>query len=391
MTQLTPSSAEMTGNTFAAYIATMDERVSDRSKTEYAGRLRELRAKIAGAEDTLTPGMLVAVLQLIAEEGVSAESTVRTFKSAVKYWLGQQARAQVASGGDYTEYEAAFQTLTNLKYERKPGAARRGASVKLKHFPDECVDALARFAAERGPRAPTIARALAFVRANLLVGLRPSEWFNASFMSYFPKAPSGELMRDAKGNLAFEHVLTVDNAKATHGRGNGVRRELMLLEITTDELTTLMNFWRIAQEFAARFPPGTDPKKINELFYGPINTAIRRALGQAGFGARAIPSAYSTRHQVVADFKASDVTAREITAWFGHSSEATHKKHYGRKSHGGRGVMFRPTPESIAQVKAPTLGRRDHTLVPTHVAQEAADWVKTRESRRPTPVDASRT
>jgi integrase len=384
MAELHPPSPPQPGVTLAAYIATMDQRLSDRSKAEYTGRLRELRAKIDGAGDTLTPGMLLNVIKKIVVEGQAAESTVWTYRSAVMYWLGQQAQAQMAAGSGYGDYASTFEELTALKYSRQAGAPRRGASLKLKHFPDECLAALESYAVERGHRAPTIGRALAFVRANLLVGLRPTEWFHASFMSYFPQHPSGALQRDEGGNLLFEHVLTVENAKATHGRGNGSRRELMLIGVTTEELTALMNFWRIAQEFAGRFPPNTDQKKISDAFYRPINTAIRNALSRAGFGARDIPSVYSTRHQVVADFKASEISSTAITAWFGHSSEATHKKHYGRKRHGGQGVTFRPTPESIAQVAPPSFGRRDYTIVPPQVVRDAEDWVKTQESRRPT-------
>lgn len=364
-----------------AYISQMENRLSDRTKREYTSRMREISKKIrVGVDDTLKPAMVLARLREMVEYNEIAASSFRLYKSAIMYWIAQQAQALIASGDDTLDYARTFAELREVNHDKLRTAARTSAK-KLKVFPTECQEALAKFAKERGHVAPNAARASAFADANLLVGLRPIEWFDASFASYIRRHDDGTFVRDATGKPIFEYMLVVENAKATHGRGNGKRRELILKGISSSELKTLMHFWKIAMDFRERHPKDIEAKKLTNLFYRPMNNMIRRALTASGFASRDIPSVYSTRHQVVSDFKASGIKKREIAAFFGHSSDETHREHYGYKRSGSRGVKFHASPESVAQVSRRSIIRPPQVLS-NELATEIESWVQERDSRR---------
>lgn len=363
-----------------AYIAKMDNRLSDRSKREYTSRMREISNKIElGTNRTLTPAMVLARLRELVEFNQIAASTFRLYKSAIMYWLAQQAQALIASGQEASDYARSFSELSLINHDKLRSEVRTSAK-KLKSFSDACQQALSEYARERGHVAPNAARAAAFVDANLLVGLRPIEWFEASFATYLPRHPDGSYVRTSDGKPAFEYMLVVENAKATHGRGNGKRRELVLKGITAAELKTLMFFWQTVMAFRSRHPKDIEAKKLTNLFYRPMNNMIRRALTAKGFASRDIPSVYSTRHQAVSDFKASGVKKREIAAFFGHSSDETHREHYGLKRSGARQVTFHASPESVAQVSKRTVIRPPQVLSP-EMSADIEQWIHDRNSR----------
>jgi len=363
------------------YIATMEHRISEHSRQTYTDRLADIGKRLTTSEH-LTADVLVNEIARMAEQRDIAYATFRIRKSAVMYWLGQQAQAVIANGQDPATYAEAYERLRHLKYGRTGDALpqRNGAARKLKFFPKECLDALAAFAAERGHQAPNATRALAFARANLLVGLRPIEWFDVSFASMFKRSEDGQLLRDESGRLCFEHALIVGNAKATHGRGNGAYRELILHDISKDELKALMSFAEFVKEFEAMQPSQTSTTKLSKTLFKPINTAMRNALKRKGFAATDIPAPYSTRHQVVADFKASGVSKREIAAFFGHSSDYTHQAHYGPRRHGSGKVTFRASPESVSRVGVQGPSRRWDSVQP-ELAAEVERWSAERGAR----------
>lgn len=68
----------------------------------------------------------------------------------------------------------------------------------------------------------------AFLSANVLVGLRPSEWEHASLVTPWEGA---------------EAALLVRNWKTTNGRGNGEGRLLVLSPEAVQRLPTLPRHW----------------------------------------------------------------------------------------------------------------------------------------------------
>src|SRR5471030_385059 len=375
---------KVNGNSAASlteYISKMDDRLSDGSKTEYTTPLKTIVKKIDLGDNALTPDVLIAKLASLVEHNEIAPATFRLNKSAIMYWLAEQAKATMASGGDYSDYATAFDQLREIRHANLTRGAGRTSSQKLKFFSSECATALASYARQRGHRAPNAVRADAFVKANLLVGLRPVEWFDASFASYFVRTDDGEIARDAQGRVKFEHMMVIENAKATHGRGNGDNRELILYDITAEELKAIVHFRDVAIKFRERHPPEIPLKKLTGLLYRPMNHMIRRALLATGYAGSDIPSCYSTRHQLVSDFKASKVGKRETAAFFGHSSDYTHQEHYGNKSHGNTGVRFKPSPESLDHVTDRSLRRQPEVISP-QLAADVDQWVSEHESRK---------
>ena len=363
-----------------AYVSQMEHRLSERTKQDYSARLKEIGKNIRHSGDTVTPDMLYQHIRGLVDSGQIASSTYRYYKAAVKFWLGQQTQAVIASGGNPGDYARAFDALQSLKHAKSTPSLKRTSAKKLKYFHGECLDALIKYAKEQTRPSPNAAKAAAFAKANLLVGLRPSEWFTARLASKLSTNSKGQFIRDSQGRLKFDNMLIVENAKTTHGRGNGRERELLLHGISADEMADLMHFLKIAKDEKERHPIGMDAKSLSNLFYTPMNNMIRRALLANGFSSNDIPSLYSTRHQAVADFKASGVDKREIAAFFGHSSDYTHAAHYGHKKHGGRNVLFRPSPECLSRVKNKSITKQP-AAIPQNMVTEAQNWIKERDSR----------
>jgi hypothetical protein len=374
-----PLQAQSAGD-LLRYIDAMDTSLSDRTKQEYVGILKEIPRKLASDADALTPDMVFTHLQAVLTEKRLARSTFRIYKAAAMYWLAQQAQAVIDSGGDHSEYARVFAAVHSLNAHALPAKTARTSSRKLKLFSQESLQSLQRYAQTRGSRAPNASRAVAFCEANLLVGLRPGEWFDTTFASYLERDERGELVRDPHGLLRFTVMLVVENAKATHGRGNGQRRELLLYGISAGELKSLVLWREIAIAFKDRHP-GVTRKQLTSLLYRPLNNTLRRALLAAGHAAADIPACYSTRHQAVADQKASDVPPRVIAAFFGHSSEYTHRAHYGQRRHGARKTQFRPSPQSLSRVAASKTPRAPEGLS-TRLAAQLESWTSEQALRK---------
>ncbi len=241
-----------------------------------------------------------------------------------------------------------------------------------------------------------------FVKANMLVGLRPIEWLEAT------------LMCDIKTK---DLIMRVKNAKHTHGRANGSHRTLVLSDIDETETRYLMEYYCFYQvslerkamdflfknnEFLAQqslfAESGIKSNNEDQLTNIPVNLVathtqtylknttleqmidangvpqagcadkLNRALqnelykkykeyltsiGQELTDISKRPTLYSTRHQCIANAKAGDKEPHEIAGFFGHASIRTNRDHYGKKAHGWSGwgdFKFNPTAESILQV-----------------------------------------
>jgi len=348
-----------------------------RTREDYSRKIGMFANQIEKAgHGPLTPASLVDHLQKLVANKEAAQSTVRVLKAAAIYWLAEEAQHVIAQGGSPSDYEAAYAAIRELSTRQLPTRTQKTSSTKLKFFPKEAVDSLAEYAAAT-PQAKHAGVMVAFVRANLLVGLRPEEWFGTGFMSYLQRDKDGGYLRDSGGRLKYTLALRVDNAKVTHGRGNGAEREILLHDITTADLAALMHFRAIAESYAAKMPADTPRSVIAKAFFKPLqqtlNNALRKLAQRAGQAAGPLPTIYSTRHQVIANAKQSGLSDREIAAMFGHSSIATAKTHYGKKASGWMSVTFRPSTESVAAVSDRSASS-DLAQPSQHVLSEASEW-----------------
>lgn len=322
------------------------ESLSMRTLEDYAKRVTIMSNHIAasGAGD-LTPATLAGFLEHAFETKRYARSTGRLLKASALYWLTSGASARFAGDEDTSEYSGAFDRIVRLDAKALPKHTSNTSATKLKFFSQQALTDLTDYTRE-ATRSLHAGAALAFVRANLLVGLRPIEWFQASLCSYLRAA-------NTRGSEQPQAVLAlhVVNAKNTHGRANGESRDILLEGITVEEAATLRHYLGIARHHAERYPPGTPVEDISREFYASLQHVMTKAWRKKGYSRAARPTLYSTRHQAVANCKASGMTNREVAAFFGHVSTTTAKKHYGKKSNGWAKNAFRPSSESVAAVK----------------------------------------
>lgn len=166
-----------------------------------------------------------------------------------------------------------------------------------------------------------------WLKANLHAGLRPKEWATA------------QIDEVAK-------TLTVRNAKNTNGRSHGPTRTLHMGDLPDEEWEQVCT---MAKQFA-QFTETRSPEYLREK----VKTAIYRArntLREQGVKIGNI-SLYSSRHQFVADLRASGRPPQEIAAMLGHATTDTQRAHYGLKAKGRRGVSTaQADPEDIARVR----------------------------------------
>ncbi len=141
-----------------------------------------------------------------------------------------------------------------------------------------------------------------FLRVNVRVGLRPSEWDTAQW-----------------ARLDGETVLRVQNRKATNGRANGPERLLRIHPSFRRTVQALLDERDRFYLIGASWP---------EIQNGMANRLkeIRHLVTHKTY------TLYSTRHRFVSAAKQSGFSKAEIADMLGHACEETAGEHYGRKN-----------------------------------------------------------
>lgn len=344
-----------------------------RTKEDYAKKIGLVANKLlAEGKGELTAELLTAHIKARIENKDCSQSTARSLKAAAMFWLAEQGQSRLDQGRNISDLEIAYRHLREMSTKDLPANSKQTSGSKLKYFPEHFLEALEKYALET-PQSKNAGTLVSFLRANLLVGLRPAEWFGASLMSYLHRDSADQYISDRSGKLLATPGLVIDNAKATHGRGNGPNREILLFDVKLDDLASIWHFWEIASGFANKMGPNIAPKDLAKAFFKPLQQTMSNGLTRQGFPKMQVPTTYSTRHQVVANAKSSGWTDREIAAFFGHSSTATAKSHYGKKMNGWGKVTFRPSPESIAAVLDKGIAR-DNAKPGLRVVEAATEW-----------------
>ncbi len=141
----------------------------------------------------------------------------------------------------------------------------------------------------------------AFLQANVLTGMRPSEWDTAAWAT-----------------LDKETVLRVDNRKATNGRGNGVAR---LLSVHPDAIPVIQ---AMMDERDRLYALGITWPEMQNGMASRLKD-IRHLVTKKTY------TLYSTRHRFASAAKQSGYSRRDIAEMLGHASDKTAIIHYGRK------------------------------------------------------------
>ena len=214
--------------------------LSDDTKTHYFRRVNRLITALQSRQINCTPSNLVQLLAEKINEGDISSSTARTDKAAIAFYLADEASSLMAGGDSIDEYEQAYSELKKLSTRLLANTSTKTSGTKLKYFPSEIYEALtdpSQF------RYRSVSRQLmvAFLRANMLVGLRPGEWFDADLCTYLHRSADGGY-EIAGGKIRSSICLRVKNAKNTHGRANGEYRDLLLDNISSADLAALMHW-----------------------------------------------------------------------------------------------------------------------------------------------------
>jgi hypothetical protein len=144
--------------------------------------------------------------------------------------------------------------------------------------------------------------------------------------------------------------MKVKNAKHSELRANGEYRTIVLENITKSEMTALIIFSDLVKKFMAT-RQNHSVQELEEEFYEPVRRSLHNVLRKLHPQLTNYPTLYSTRHQAVANAKASGISAIEIAALFGHSSVKTAREHYGSKKDAWGKCKWKPSEESILGVR----------------------------------------
>ena len=243
-------------------------------------------------------------------------------------WLIDRRRAGLYANATWRQYRAALHaTLPAMGYDTtalfsadiRPPPPDRDARRRKRRV--KAVGAGARAALGEALTRMTASRAQAieaWVEAGIRTGLRPSEWETAT------------LNRELDGRI----VLTVQNAKHSHGRGHGPIRRLALED---DETIRWV-------EVHLRTVRSAVQDGGFALYYHRLRQSLAGAYRRAGI--RHGPSLYTGRHQFKINARAAGVSDRDLAYLMGHASTLTARSHYGR---GGTRV----NPFTVSPAPAP--------------------------------------
>jgi integrase len=344
--------------------------LQQKTREDYARKIAVLEnqiRKLDGSHNRVGPERMSSYLADVFGRRAIAQATARSLKAAVLFWLAESAHSLIAQGGQgLSSYEQAYLDVRALATNALPTRTQRTSSPKLKALPEDVLETLERYG-ERAPGVIYIGTLLAFLRANILVGLRPEEWFDATPYTYLPA-------RGGEGKPCI--ALRVRNSKASNGRANGTYREILLHSINAEQLATLMHFLELVEMHRIKHRQA-EQGELAEAFFKPLRHCMSNALKKAQWhaGSTSRPTLYSSRHQAVANAKASGYSDEEIAALFGHISTSTAKTHYGKKLNGWMKTTFRPSPESLAVVKTHT--RNSISSRPNDKTLRAAEeWIR---------------
>lgn len=188
---------------------------------------------------------------------------------------------------------------------------------------------------------PSILWAQAFIRAGVVFGLRPGEWFRAHFVAPDddPTDMDGELELFMEGRRLYLHVV---NGKAGNGRAFGYMRTLMIDLKYVDENGLDAASWLIEQ---AQNVTEEQFDRIIENTRAVLYSVIERCGRPCRPRGSGRVTLYTARHQFAANAKDAGLSEVEVAASMGHASTETATRHYGRKRHGrGRNGVAAVTP-----------------------------------------------
>lgn len=269
----------------------------------------------------------------------------------------------------------------------------KSSSKKLKFVPKGFIDALGN-ACKDETENKYIKLAYTFFKANVLVGLRPAEWYDAIILSvdelketpHFKqqiKQTQDAVLSDGEKVAIGAVYLCLKNFKNSYGRACGDYRYICLDNLSQREFMCITDWMRKSNEFidklniidaddyyhrfmskiqdAVRYLSKNDKKIIKIISSDYAKKSATYLSDQKRANANLKPfnskpvvrgsvTLYSTRHQAVANAKKAGFSDLQIAALFGHSSIHTAKEHYGKVGSASGSSKLSPHPVNMKQV-----------------------------------------
>ena len=357
------------------YISRMDDFIYSTS-TKYMNELdHKIKKQIQLGEKNLVAVFkgIYSDLKNKSERGYYAEATFRAYRAYFIHGLavklievekGLVSDTDVDLGFDEYFLEDLYKKAIDINFVLDTNKPKRTSELKAKYFEKTFYNYLMRqFELKKisGMRVGQFDELIvAFVAANLVVGLRPVEWFSVSFCC----ALNGPKL-----------IMIVPNGKATHGRANGKERYLILDALNQEDIDKIERYFILLDAYMINF---LKKKGKGNIFHWEDKQTYIKVLGDklrvtyADFLKHLNkepknilrPTLYSTRHQCIANAKVKGVDKYVIAGAFGHASKETAANHYGRKWRGYAGFNIQPTLDTIQNVNG------GHEYIKTLLANE---------------------
>jgi len=302
---------------------------TDETQQKYRLAGAVLAQRWCGVDEMGNATMVCAAFAGRARTGRYATSTLRLYREQVLAYVRTlpHEAAQVAA-------------VRNMPLGRYGVNSDRTSAKKLQRISQEDAQAL-RLHMSRDVTSEIATMAGAFFEAGLMFGLRPVEWCSAK-LEVFEAGWSHDV--SAVDGLSPTHRLTVLNAKANSLRGNGVTRSIYS-ELTIEQASLVLTVIAWA----------TERQEDWELWYKRLTNALYYGARSLWPRRKRVPSFYTSRHQCIANAKASDAPPNELAAMFGHASDWTARKHYSGKINGDKSRhMIRASRVSLEGVRNQT-------------------------------------
>lgn len=289
----------------------------------------EARAAVALGVEQVSPVEVVGFL--VSLRPTIAKSSWRQMKASLLHRYGRVATP------------AAKQAIGALMSETSAEALKRGtttSSLRRRRISDgELADCLSAIRATPSSYKEILESWLVL---GLLTGLRPHEWRHAEVIEMHPSAA---------GAFYIGHQVTIDddprpflmvgNSKATNGRANGLVRHIDLTALPRDTVMALAAFASLMRRIDA------EPGGYRRVYMSCCK--LLRRVQPANRGK--LLQLYSPRHQFTSSAK-KVMTLPELAATLGHATDATARRHYGKRRHGSpSGVGVRPTVNETSTVR----------------------------------------
>lgn len=354
----------------------------------------------------------IQVINQKRAKGNIKDSTVRQYKACFAYGL-----SMLAYKGDYTlnprfqklleeslsleQANKLYDVIASWSFESNELGRKLNniahlnantSSRKAKYFDPQIMDII------KENKNARYERIRLFVNANIILGLRPSEWFNIKLLNHqqlildvdFKKSIASVIdvkeltisdttINGSEGQL----YLKVENSKNTHDRACGEYRYLILDNLPDKEMDDIFNWIAYLEAVKIEYEIDNEEKynkflkntqsqllrfcKSNSAIQNIIMKEYRKSIrnytkdkaksesksNKDYLGKPPIalyPTLYSTRHQAIANAKAAGLNPILIAALFGHASIKTAQYHYGKKHKAHGRSMVSPHKVNVKEV-----------------------------------------